>query len=193
MPFDANLNFNPKLYMKTPAFFVILFALALSGRAQVGGSYQQFLHSDFADFFHVSEIRHRDSAACEIRDIKTGAFQDYISLVFVTDTASGILRSAELDVDREWISGETTADLSRDLVKSFLLDLIATKDQPKAMAAGELLYNHKPTKDAFALGLQDVFLDKKDSLTQDFSLCRVTATNALQQGKRVFVMKISGK
>jgi hypothetical protein len=71
-----------------------------------------------------------------------------------------------------------------------LLDFICEGDQPKAMAAGDLLFNHKTTKDKFALDLQDVFDNKKDSITQQFSKCRLKAENFKKDDKTYFQLKI---
>ena len=81
-------------------------------------------------------------------------------------------------------------ELARDLVKSFLLDFISKTDQPKAMAAGDLLFNHKTTKDQFALNMQDVFNNKKDSLSQQFSKCVVNTENFKKDGKTFFRLRI---
>jgi hypothetical protein len=63
------------------------------------------------------------------------------------------------------------------------------------MAAGDLLFNHKPTKDQFAVNLQDVFNNKKDSLSQQFSKSVVRAENFKKETRTFFRLKIeeSGK
>jgi len=88
------------------------------------------------------------------------------------------------------MEGDRGSELARDLVKSFLLDFISKTDQPKAMAAGDLLFNHKTTKDQFALKMQDVFNNKNDSLTQQFSKCVVNAENLKKDGKTFFRLRI---
>lgn len=172
-------------------FLFLLIPTLVTG--QVGNSYKSFLHSDFSDFFHAAEIKRTTYKSGELREIKTGVFQDYINIYIYTDSISEIIHEATLEIDREWMEEESTADLSRDLVKSFLLDFIPTVDQPKAMAAGDLLYNRKETKDQFALNLMDTFNNKKDSITQQFSKSTVTAENFKQDDKTFFRLKITGK
>ena len=170
-----------------------LIQLSLAASAQVGSSYQDYLHSDFSDFFHTAEIRRTPYKNGELREIKTGGFQDYITIYIYTDTVSNGIHEATLETDREWMEADATADLSRDLVKSFLLDFICTNDQSKAMAAGDLLFNHKSTKDKFALELQDVFNNKKDSMSESFSRCTVISQNFKKDEKTFFRLKISEK
>ncbi|HEY2720435.1 MAG TPA: hypothetical protein VGI82_01835, partial [Chitinophagaceae bacterium] len=131
--------------MKFIAFAFFLLPLFIFG--QVGDSYKNYLHSDFYQFFQASEIKRTSYQKGDLREIKTGGFQDYITIYMYTDSASMIIHEATLEIDREWMEAESTADLSRDLVKSFLLDFIAKPDQPKAMAAGDLLFNRKTTQD----------------------------------------------
>jgi hypothetical protein len=169
--------------------FVLLLSPVLS-IAQVGDSYKGYLHSEFADFFHTAEVKRTPYKNGELREIKIGGFQDYITIYLYTDTVSIMIHEATLEIDREWMEEENGGDLARDLVKSFLLDFISKTDQPKAMAAGDLLFNHKTTKDQFALNMQDVFNDKKDSLTQQFSKCTVSAANLKKDGKTFFKLKI---
>jgi len=174
--------------MKYLMFILILLPLFVG--AQVGDTYQNYLHSDFFDFFHASEVKRTPYKNGDLREIKTGGFQDYITIYMYTDSVSSIIHEASLEVDREWMEEESTSDLSRDLVKSFLLDFVNKADQPKAMAAGDLLYNHKTTKDKFALDLQDVFNNKKDSITQQFSKCKLMAENFKKEDKTYFRLKI---
>jgi len=169
----------------------ILFLLPSTGFAQVGDTYKNYLHSDFADFFRTSEIKRTPYKNGELREIKTGGFQDYITIYIYTDTISTIIHEATLEIDREWMEEESTADFSRDLVKSFLLDFISKADQAKAIAAGSLLFSHKTTQDKFALDVQDVFNNKKDSLAQQFSKCSVSLENFKKEGKTYFRLKIS--
>jgi hypothetical protein len=170
-----------------PFIFLLLPILSI---AQVGNSYKDYLHSEFADFFHAGEIKRTPYKNGELREIKIGGFQDYITIHLYTDTVSTIIHEATLEIDREWMDDDNGNDLARDLVKSFLLDFIPKSDQPKAMAAGDLLFNHKTTKDAFALNLQDVFNNKKDSLSQQFSKSVVSAANSKNNEKTFFRLKI---
>jgi hypothetical protein len=170
---------------------LILLLLPTLSIAQVGNSYKDYLHSEFADFFHTAEVKRTPYKNGELREIKTGGFQDYITIDLYTDTISTIIHEATLEVDREWMNEENENDLARDLVKSFLLDLISKTDQPKAMAAGDLLFNHKTTKDQFALNMQDVFNNKKDSLSQQFSKSIVDAENFEKDGRKLFRLKIA--
>jgi len=172
------------------SLFILLFT-PIFGLAQVGDTYKGYLHSDFADFFHTTEIKRTPYKNGDVREIKTGGFQDYITIFIFTDSVSDIIHEASIEIDREWMDEESTSDLSRDLVKSFLLDFISTADQPKAMAAGDLLFNHKATQDKFALQVQDVFNNKKDSLSQQFSKSVVTAENFQNDSKTFFRLKIS--
>ena len=169
----------------------VLLLLPISLIAQVGNSYKDYLHSEFSDFFHTAEVKRTSYKDGELREIKTGGFQDYITVYLYTDTVSTIIHEATLEIDREWIDEDNGNDLARDLVKSFLLDFISKPDQPKAMAAGDLLFNHKATKDQFALNMQDVFNNKKDSLTQQFSKCTVSSENFKKDQKTFFRLKIS--
>jgi hypothetical protein len=171
----------------------LLFALLLLpilSFAQVGNSYKDYVHSEFADFFHAAEVKRTPYKNGELREIKTGGFQDYISIYLYTDTVSNIIHEATLEIDREWMDEDKGNELARDLVKSFLLDFISKADQPKAMAAGDLLFNHKTTKDQFALNLQNVFNNKKDSLSQQFAKSVVNAENFKKDEKTFFRMKI---
>jgi hypothetical protein len=175
--------------MKLLSFILLL--LPVLSSAQVGNSYKDFVHSEFSDFFHTAEVKRTPYKDGELREIKTGGFQDYITIYLYTDTVSTIVHEATLEVDRDWMDEDNGNDLSRDLVKSFLLDFIAKPDQPKAMAAGDLLFNHKTTKDQFALTMQDVFNNKKDSLSQKFSKCVVTAENFKKDNKTFFRLRIA--
>src|SRR5215467_14548876 len=175
--------------MKHLAFVFLL--LPVLSVAQVGNSYKDYVHSEFSDFFHTAEVKRTPSKDGELREIKTGGFQDYISIYLYTDTVSTIIHEATLEIDRQWMDEDNGNDLARDLVKSFLLDFIPKSDQPKAMAAGDLLFNHKTTKDQFALNMQDVFNNKKDSLSQQFSKCVVVAENFEKDGKKFFRLKIA--
>jgi len=118
-----------------PFIFLLLPILSI---AQVGNSYKDYLHSEFADFFHAGEIKRTPYKNGELREIKIGGFQDYITIHLYTDTVSTIIHEATLEIDREWMDDDNGNDLARDLVKSFLLDFIPKSDQPKAMAAGDL-------------------------------------------------------
>jgi hypothetical protein len=169
---------------------LVLFLLPVLSFAQVGNSYKDYLHSEFADFFHAGEIKRTPYKIGELREIKIGSFQDYITIYLYTDTVATIIHEATLEIDREWMDEDNGNDLARDLVKSFLLDFIPKTDQPKAMAAGDLLFNHKTTKDQFAVNLQDVFNNKKDSLLQQFSKSVVNAENFKKDEKTFFRMKI---
>ena len=153
-------------------------------------SYKDYLHSEFADFFHTAEIKRTPYKNGELREIKIGGFQDYITIYLYTDTVLTIIQEATLEIDREWMNEDNGNELSRDLVKSFLLDFIYKTDQPKAMAAGDLLFNHKTTKDQFALNMQDVFNNKKVSLSQQFSKCIVSAENLKKDDKTFFRLKV---
>lgn len=172
---------------------ILLFLLPFLSVAQVGDSYKNYVHSEFADFFHAGEIKRTPYKNGELREIKTGGFQDYITIYLYTDTVSIIIHEATLEIDRAWMDEDNGNDLPRDLVKSFLLDFIPKTDQPKAMAAGDLLFHHKTTKDPFALNLQDVFNNKKDSLSQQFSKCVITTENLKNDDKTLFRMKIVEK
>ena len=189
MPPGDSLNFrinhNPMKFL----IFCILFTPMIT-TAQVGDSYKNYLHSEFADFFHAAEVKRTPYKNGELREIKTGGFQDYITIYLYTDTVSIIIHEATLEIDREWMDEDNGGELARDLVKSFLLDFISKTDQPKAMAAGDLLFNHKTTKDQFALNMQDVFNNKKDSLSQQFSKCVVNTENFKKDGKTFFRLKI---
>jgi len=170
---------------------LVLLFLPILSVAQVGNSYKDYLHSEFASFFHAGEIKRTPYKNGERREIKIGGFQDYITIYLYTDTVSTIIHEAILEIDRTWMDEEIGNDLARDLVKSFLLDFIPKTDEPKAMAAADLLFNHKTTKDAFALNLQDVFNNKKDSLSQQFSKSVVNAENFKKDEKTFFRMKIA--
>lgn len=169
---------------------LVLLFLPILSIAQVGNSYKDYLHSEFVNFFHAGEIKRSPYKNGERHEIKIGGFQDYITIYLYTDTVSTIIHEATLEIDREWMDDDNGNDLARDLVKSFLLDFIPKSDQPKAMAAGDLLFNHKTTKDAFALNLQDVFNNKKDSLSQQFSKSVVSAANSKNNEKTFFRLKI---
>ena len=171
-------------------FLVFLFIIPAICAGQVGDSYKNYLHSEFADFFHTAEVKRTPYKNGELREIKTGGFQDYITIYLYTDTVSTIIHEASLEIDREWMDEDNGGDLARDLVKSFLLDFICKADQPKAMAAGDLLFNHKTTKDQFALNMQDVFNNKKDSVSQQFSKCVVNTENFKKDEKTFFRLKI---
>ena len=174
--------------MKYLLFTLLL--LPILSIAQVGNTYKDYVHSEFADFFHAAEVKRTPYKNGELREIKTGGFQDYISIYLYTDTVSIIIHEATLEIDREWMDEDNGNELARDLVKSFLLDFISKADQPKAMAAGDLLFNRKTTKDQFALNMQDVFNNKKDSLTQQFSKCLVNAENLKKDDKTYFRLRI---
>ena len=174
--------------MKYLLFVLLLFPISLM--AQVGNSYKDYLHSEFADFFHTAEVKRTPYKNGELREIKIGGFQDYITIYLYTDTVLTIIQEATLEIDREWMNEDNGNELSRDLVKSFLLDFIYKTDQPKAMAAGDLLFNHKTTKDQFALNMQDVFNNKKVSLSQQFSKCTVSAENLKKDDKIFFRLKV---
>ena len=174
--------------MRYLLFVLLLFPISLM--AQVGNSYKDYLHSEFADFFHTAEIKRTPYKNGELREIKIGGFQDYITIYLYTDTVLTIIQEATLEIDREWMNEDNGNELSRDLVKSFLLDFIYKTDQPKAMAAGDLLFNHKTTKDQFALNMQDVFNNKKVSLSQQFSKCIVSAENLKKDDKTFFRLKV---
>ena len=174
--------------MKFLIFFVFLIPVA--GVSQVGNSYRDYLHSEFADFFHTAEVKRPPDKNGELREIKMGGFHDYITIYLHTDTVSTIIHEATLEIDREWMEEDRGNELARDLVKSFLLDFISKTDQPKAMAAGDLLFNHKTTKDQFALKMYDVFNNKNDSLTQQFSKCVVKAENRKKDEKTFFRLEI---
>jgi hypothetical protein len=169
---------------------LILLLLPVLSLAQVGNSYKDYLHSEFADFFHAAELKRIPYKNGELREIKIGSFQDYITIYLYTDTISTIVHEATLEIDREWMDEDNGNDLARDLVKSFLLDFIPKTDQPKAMAAGDLLFNHRTTKDQFALNMQDVFNNKKDSLSQQFSKSVVRAENFKKDDKTFFRLRI---
>jgi len=177
--------------MKILIFLFFFFPISIF--SQVGESYKSFLHSDFADFFHTAEIKRTPYRNGELREIKTGAFQDYITIYFYTDTVSLTVHEASLEIDRSWIEDESTAEFARDLVKSFLLDLIPAADQSRAMPAGDLLFNRKATTNKFALDLMDVFNNKQDSTSHQFSKCTVVLDNSKKEDKTFFRLRIAEK
>lgn len=177
------------LSMKYLSLVLVFFPIALA--AQVGNTYKDFVHSEFASFFHTAEVKRTPYKSGELREIKTGGFQDYINIYLYTDTVSNIIHEATLEIDRKWMDEDNGHDLATDLVKSFLLDFIPKADQPKAMAAGDLLFNHRTTQDSFALSIQNVFNNKMDSSSQQFSKCVVTAGNVKNDDKTFFRMKIA--
>jgi len=75
--------------MKYLLFVLLLFPISLM--AQVGNSYKDYLHSEFADFFHTAEVKRTPYKNGELREIKTGGFQDYITIYLYTDTVSVII------------------------------------------------------------------------------------------------------
>jgi len=168
----------------------LIFLFPIPAISQVGNSYKNYLHSEFADFFHTSEVKRSAYKNGEERQIKIGGFQDFINIYIYTDTVSSIIHEATLEVDREWLEEENTNGLARDLVKSFLLDFICTSDQAKVMAAGNLLFNRKTTQDKFALNVLDVFLNKKNEYLQQFSKCTVSLENFKQDGKIFFRLRV---
>ena len=170
--------------------FFLIFFFPISAISQVGNSYKNYLHSEFADFFHTSEIKRTVYKNGEQRQIKIGGFQDFIDVYIYTDSVSSTIHEATLEIDREWLEGENTSDLARDLVKSFLLDFICSADQAKVMAAGNLLFNRKTTQDKFALNVLDVFMNKKIEYSQQFTKCTVSLENSKQSDKTVFRLKI---
>ncbi len=171
--------------------FFILFFSYLQGFCQVGNTYKNYLHSEFADFFHTTEIKRTAYKNGELRKIKTGGFQEYITIYIYSDTASSTIHEATLEVDRTWLDDATTNDFARDLVKSFMIEFICSSDQNKIAPATQLLFNRKPTQDKFALNLFEVFGNKQISCSQQFSKCMISTENSNQDEKTFFRLKIS--
>jgi len=103
----------------------LVFLIPVAGACQVGNSYRDYLHSEFADFFHTAEVKRTPYKNGELREIKMGGFHDYITIYLHTDTVSIIIHEATLEIDREWMEEDRGSELARDLVKSFLLDFIS--------------------------------------------------------------------
>src|ERR1044071_497509 len=100
-------------------FLLAILLLPFLTEAQVGSNYKDFQKSEFSQFFHTKEMK---TAAYEkglMREIKIGAFQEYITLYVYTDSSFNI-HEAILMADSEWVHDEKYIPLARDLVKSFL-------------------------------------------------------------------------
>jgi hypothetical protein len=97
-----------------------------------------------------------------------------------------IIQEATLEIDREWMNEDNGNELSRDLVKSFLLDFIYKTDQSKSDGRWDLLFNHKTTKDQFALSMQDVFNTKKDFFSQTICKMTVRCGKSLKRMRKLF-------
>jgi len=174
--------------MKRLLIAILFFpVLAMS---QVGDSYKKFLHSEFSDFFHASEIRRIPYKKGEQREIKIGGFQEYITIYLYTDTAD-IIHEATLVVDREWMDDDDYSNLGRDLVKSFLEDFICPVDEIKVRPASELIFKRKTTQDKVALSASDVFNNKKADYSQQFTKCSINLQNYKEGERTYFRLKIA--
>ena len=135
MPPGDSLNFrenhNP---MKFLVFLFIIPAILVPAR--LATVIKIIYTASSPIFFTPLEVKRIPYKIGELREIKTGGFQDYITIYLYTDTISTVIHEASLEIDREWMDEANGGDLARDLVKSFLLDFICKADQPKAMAAG---------------------------------------------------------
>src|SRR5678816_4640212 len=99
----------------------VLLLLPILSIAQVGNSYRDYLHSEFADFFHTAEVKRTPYKNGELREIKMGGFHDFITIYLHTDTVSTIIHEATLEIDREWMEDDRGSELASCLLKSCLL------------------------------------------------------------------------
>jgi len=143
---------------------------------QVGSSYKDFDHSEFSQFFHTKETKKAPYEKGFMREIKTGPFQEFITIYVYTDTAWTI-HEATLVLDSEWVHDEKYNPLARDLVQSFLIDFICPGDVEKVRPAAQLIFKKTPTKDKLATSVYDVFNGKQTKYSEKLAKCTVSFEN----------------
>lgn len=163
---------------------VILFLPALSfgqkktdyTSCQMGSSYKDFDHSEFARFFHTKETKKAPYENGFMREIKIGAFQELITLFVYTDT-TWTIHEATLVLDSNWVHDEKYNPLARDLVQSFLIDFICPGDVEKVRPAAQLIFRKTPAKDKFATSVYEVFNGKQSKYSEKLGKCTVSFEN----------------
>jgi hypothetical protein len=111
--------------------------------AGVGDKYDDFLKSEFAEFFKISETGRSDAGSGQIRIIiKPGVFKEYIDISVLTDSTNNII-SGELDVNRSWIDNPESNPFARDIVKSFIAELVNSKDKVDFGGVSDAIFNVK--------------------------------------------------
>jgi hypothetical protein len=175
-------------------FLFPVFAFAQPGNdyksCQVGSSYKNFQHSEFAQFFHAKELRKTPNKNGDMREIKIGAFQELITIYVYTDSAWTI-HEASMVIDSGWVHDENYNRLARDLVQSFLIDFICPEDVEKVRPAAQLIFRKTPTKDKFANSVNDVFNHKQIQYSEKLNKCTVSFENFSQGEFGYLRVKIS--
>jgi hypothetical protein len=143
---------------------------------QIGSSYKDFQHSEFAQFFHAKETKKAAYENGYMREIKIGGFQELITVYVYTDT-NWTIHEATLVLDSEWVHEEKYNPLARDLIQSFLIDFICPNDVAKVRPAAQLIFRKTPTKDKFATGVNDVFNGKQTKYSEKLGKCTVSFEN----------------
>ena len=101
----------------------------------------QFEHSEFFDYFRVSEVVEKDVGPDEkIVRYMTGAFQNKIFFSMKTDHRFRI-QEALLSVDRDWVGEESqTNPLANDLVKSFVVAVTPASSADRSRPAAQAIW-----------------------------------------------------
>jgi|SRR6185369_345836 len=157
---------------------------------QIGSSYKDFQHSEFAQFFHAKETKKAAYEKGDMREIKIGSFQELITIYIYTDSLWNI-HEATLVADSEWVHDEKYNDLARDLFQSFLIDFICPDDVAKVRPAALLIFKKTPTKDKFATGVNDVFTGKQTKYSEKLSKCTVSFENFTRDDDSYLRVRIS--
>jgi hypothetical protein len=157
-------------------FLIAILFFPFLAAAQVGGNYKDFQHTEFSQFFHTKEMKSAPYEKGLMREIKIGAFQEYITIYIYTDSSLNI-HEAILMADSQWVHDEKYIPLARDLVKSFLISFICFDDQKKIEPAAELIFKRKSTQDKFAVNANKVFTGKLDKYSEKLGKCTVLFEN----------------
>jgi hypothetical protein len=105
-------------------------------------NYDEFKHSDFWSFFHITETgSHQESNNNTLITLKTGGFQSEIELIITLNQKKRLVKG-ELNVKRSWILDPTYGlnPFGLDIVRSFIATLVPPPDQGEIMGLIEMFH-----------------------------------------------------
>ncbi len=168
--------------------------------------YNDFLHSDFFEFFNLEEIRTEkierlDSRPFTIFHFKPGSFTEFIDITVQIDDPGGDITKADLYLAREWIGNEEHVNmLANDIAKSFISTFLKTSDSLEGDTYINAIWSARGTKDIvvhlvdkeegkiaapLAIAMMEVYKGQKLCIDVKFSKCLVGLENELRDGRDV--------
>lgn len=119
-------------------------------------SYEELKKSEFFSFFNLSEVKRVPAESGDLQiELKTGGFREFIDMKLTVDKQDWA-REAVLLIDRSWIGdAKRLSPFAKDLAKSFISALTASRDRKQAKLFTDAIWNLKGTEDRVVSLRQD--------------------------------------